>query len=277
VFVLGTGWRTGSTLLQRVLVTDAELMMWGEPLGRMALLPRLAEMLSAADDRWPRPGSFALPEDLRALATTWIANLYPAGGDLRRGLRALLDSWLAEPARRLGFARWGVKEVRLGAAEACVLRWLYPGAGFVVLLRHPFDAYRSARTWRLYSRWPDETVNCAVAFARHWNHLALSWTRSAIGLDPLVVRYEDLVSGAFDFERLERFLGLRLAPQRALSVRPGVNRVSRELSRCERRLVLREAATGMEAFGYRPDGTTADWKHPGLPAQSAGTLVEKSP
>ncbi|MBI2221526.1 MAG: sulfotransferase [Acidobacteria bacterium] len=277
VFLLASGWRTGSTLLQRVLVTDPALLMWGEPLGRMALLPRLAEMLAAVDDRWPTPESATLPQDPSGLATSWIANLYPGNGDLRQGLRALLDSWLAAPARRRGYVRWGVKEVRLGAAEACVLRWLYPAARFILLLRHPFDSYRSARNWRLYSRWPDETVDCAVAFARHWNRLAVSWNARTTGLDPLVIRYEDLVSGKFDFERLGNSLDLQLAPERALSSRPGVRRTRRELCSYERRLVVREAAAGMEAFGYLPDGSTAVWKQPGLPAQSGSTIHGEEP
>ena len=33
IFLLATGWRTGSTLLQRILVTDPHLLLWGEPLG----------------------------------------------------------------------------------------------------------------------------------------------------------------------------------------------------------------------------------------------------
>src|ERR1700759_2808533 len=33
IFLLSTGWRAGSTLLQRILVTDPSLLLWGEPLG----------------------------------------------------------------------------------------------------------------------------------------------------------------------------------------------------------------------------------------------------
>ena len=38
IFLLSTGWRAGSTLLQRILVTDPRLLLWGEPLGDMILL-----------------------------------------------------------------------------------------------------------------------------------------------------------------------------------------------------------------------------------------------
>ena len=32
IFLLATGWRSGSTLLQRILVTDPHVLLWGEPL-----------------------------------------------------------------------------------------------------------------------------------------------------------------------------------------------------------------------------------------------------
>jgi len=199
VFVLSTGWRTGSTLLQRVLMTDRRLMLWGEPLGRLGLLTRLAEAVCGLQPGWPSDEYWVERRPQEDLRTSWIANLFPPAEDFRASLRALFDRWLGEPARARGYARWGFKEVRLGAAEAILLRWLYPSAQFVVISRDPSDAYRSvkgsARDWSLYARWPDRRVDCVVSFARHWDALASSWDHAPPVLAPFVVRYKELTAG----------------------------------------------------------------------------------
>ncbi len=46
IFVLTSGWRSGSTLLQRIVVTDPKLLIWGEPLGDLGLIPQITNMLA---------------------------------------------------------------------------------------------------------------------------------------------------------------------------------------------------------------------------------------
>jgi hypothetical protein len=142
IFLLATGWRAGSTLLQRILVTDPKVLLWGEPFGDLALLSKIAEMVGHISELYLLKERF-IQDNLTspAMATSWIATLYPPGDDFRLALRSLFDQWLGEPSRQRGFARWGLKEVRLGAAEAILLHWLYPQAKFVVLSRHPYDCY----------------------------------------------------------------------------------------------------------------------------------------
>jgi hypothetical protein len=113
IFLLSTGWRAGSTLLQRILVTDPQLFLWGEPLGEITLVPRITEMLSHLGPRdltlWHSQPSL---ETLSSawLATSWIATLSPPSDDFRLALRSLFDRWLAEPTRRSGFARWDLRK-----------------------------------------------------------------------------------------------------------------------------------------------------------------------
>lgn len=249
VFLLSTGWRTGSTLLQRVLVTDSQLLLWGEPLGRLALIPRLTESLCAVSGDWP-PSDYWIGESMEELTTSWIANLYPAASDLRASLRDWFIRWLGVPAKERGFRRWGLKEVRLGAAEASVLRWLFPRAKFLVLLRHPLDAYRSAMHVKLWYRWPDWPIDCAAAFGRHWNRLALSWLEVPEGFGHVTVRYEDLVSGRVDVRSLEEALELKVDPEKALSVQVGSSMNLQSPSWYERRVVLKETRHGMQAHGF---------------------------
>jgi hypothetical protein len=260
IFLLATGWRTGSTLLQRILVTDPRLILWGEPHGDMALLSRAAEMLSCLSRSYPS-GEYYIKDTVSSssMPTSWIANLYPPDDDLRLAFRSLLHQWLGEPARQRGFARWGFKEVRLGAAEATLLLWLYPHAKFVFLSRHPCDCYRSF--WRggdVYSRRPDVRIDSAGAFARHWNRLVTSWDELPVGFPCYRIKYEDLVNGEVDFRSLESWLGIKIRESVALSVSLGSSTKRRRLSWYERFIITREAAPGMRALGYsqRPDDET---------------------
>jgi hypothetical protein len=254
IFLLSTGGRAGSTLLQRILVTDSRVLLWGEPLSQMGLISRITEAVSGSVDphhmqQWrnsDKASSSSLP-------TSWINILFPPGDDFRSALRSLFDRWLGEPARELGYTRWGFKEVRLGAAEAILLQWLYPNAKFIILSRHPYDCYRSLvdSNWHVcWDRYTNTVMNSAVSFARIWNQMAVSWSQLPAGFPCVFIRYEDVVSGNFDFRKLESWLGIEIKEKVALSVSVGGTTKRSRLSWCERLIIDREATAGMHALGY---------------------------
>jgi hypothetical protein len=254
IFVLATGWRAGSTLLQRILITDSRLLLWGEPFGDLALPSRIAEMVGHISELYLLKERF-IQDNLTsaAMATSWIATLYPPGHDFRLALRSLFDQWLGEPARQRGFARWGLKEVRLGATEASLLHWLYPHAKFVILSRHPYDCYRSLADsgWNhVYYQRPQVRVDSAAGFARHWNRLAAGWSELAAGFPCLHIKYEDLINGTVDFRKLESWLGIVIRENVALDVFVGRTAVRQSLSWHERLIISKEAGPGMKALGY---------------------------
>jgi Sulfotransferase family len=254
IFLLSTGWRAGSTLLQRILVTDPDLLLWGEPMGEMSLVSRLTEMVSHfISDRnlteWKNQPAL----ESGSLAKSWIANLYPSAEDFRLSLRAMFDRWLCEPAHDHGFSRWGFKEVRIGAAEAVLLNWLYPKAKFIVISRHPYDSYKSLADsgWgQVYDRYPDVIVDSAAAFAWHWNRIAVSWSELPSVFPVRMIRYEDLIAGNIDFREWESWLGIRIHETAALSASIGKTATRASLSWYERLIISREAAPGMRALGY---------------------------
>lgn len=254
IFVFASGWRTGSTLLQRILVTDPDVLLWGEPLGDLGLLSNIAVMLAQVSSfRKLSSRAIAGKPASSCLAVSWIANLCPPGEDFRSALRMLVDGWLGRPALKRGFVRWGLKEVRLGAPEAMVLHWLYPRAKFLFLTRHPYDCYRSLADsgWdEVYYRRPDSQVDSAADFARHWNRLALSWLELPSDFPCLRIKYEELVNGKVDFRGLETWLGIKILENLALSVVVGRTSSRPQLSWYERSIISREAASGMLSLGY---------------------------
>jgi Sulfotransferase family len=212
IFLLSAGWRSGSTMLQRLIMSDRRVLMWGEPYDECGLIQALADSMRAFREGWPPREYFYDGRPHHELSGEWIANLFPSLEDWRLGQRALLDTMFALPARRAGATRWGVKEVRLTGEHALYLRWLYPRARFVCLYRDPLEAYRSychyGRDW--YDVFPDKPMFTPTAFGTHWCRLMESFEAHGPAVEALMVRYEDLVGGRMPLAELERHLSIQV-------------------------------------------------------------------
>jgi hypothetical protein len=216
IFVLSAGWRSGSTLLQRLIVHRC--FLWGEPFGLSGPIESLSDPLRCFTDRWPESHHFYDGLDSESLSKKFIGNLYPSVQDLLRAHQAFFERVFAEPARRAGAARWGFKEVRLSVDHAIYLKWLFPRAKFLFLIRNPYDAWRSyaaraAKGWRWFKRWPDEPLT-VKSFAAHWRQLVTSFRDDHRQVDGLMVRYEDLERG--EYTAIEDYLGFALSREAGL-------------------------------------------------------------
>ncbi len=259
VFVLSAGWRSGSTLLQRLVMSAGGVLVWGEPYDRLWYVQRLAESLRALGGDWP-PERFFLDARERSGATDhsgeWVANLYPEVGDLKAAHRAFFDRLFAAPARARGYDRWGVKEVRLAADHASYLKWLYPDARILFLVRDPLAAYRSYRLFRpWYDRWPGPPVFTPGDFGRHWSDLAGSFVERADDLDARLIRFEDLAAGKTDLGALSEYLELELRPE--VLEKPVTGRGGARLAdvpAVENRLLRRAVGTVARELGYDLSG-----------------------
>ncbi|HET9644528.1 MAG TPA: sulfotransferase [Burkholderiaceae bacterium] len=254
IFLLSAGWRSGSTMLQRLVMSDPRVLIWGEPYDECGLVQAMAAAMRPFREGWPPADYFYDGRPTTDLTGEWIANLFPSLADWRRGQRAMFDTMYAEPARRAGSTRWGIKEVRLTAEHCFYLRWLYPRARFVLLLRHPLDAYRSyvryGRSW--YDTFPDRPVFTPVAFGSHWGKLATGFRREADALGALVMKYEDLAAGRFDPALLESHLGLTL-DRKVLARKVGSSERGGEMAAVnalERWLLKRAVGPAAADFGY---------------------------
>lgn len=250
IFVLALGWGSGSTLIQRILMTDPSLLVWGEPYGRMGLITSVTAALSAVTDKWPRD-RFVKELAGDELTQNFVANHYPPAADLLEGYRALMLRTYSEPAQRRGFDRWGLKEVRLCAGDAALLARLFPNARFVVVKRDPYDCYRSSQD--MTTRWRHDTViDTAERFAKLWSEMAGTWVDPPKALAHVVVSYEDVAAGRYDFRSLEEFVGLKLDETKALGVRAGQRGNRRELAERDRQTIRKLAGPVMKAMGYTP-------------------------
>ncbi len=216
ILALASAWRSGSTLLQRLLMSGGDTLVWGEPYAQRDPIGQLTDMYVPFRDGYPVPQHF-LPErqsnDAFALSESWVANLYPGVDDLQRAHRAMLTELLATPAHAAGFARWGLKEVRLDATQAEYVAGLFPGTRIVFLVRNPYDAFRSYRSrggW--YERFPDRPVFDAETFARHWRRLTRSFLGNAERMGALLVSFEDMTSDPATLQRIADHTGVAIDP-----------------------------------------------------------------
>ena len=258
-FILSAGWRSGSTLVQRMLTTEDQLI-WGEPFHHSVILRNAGAAWAPFSDEWPnRHHLVSNIESSGSLASCWVANLYPDPATLLLAQRAYLDTLFAVPAANLGYSLWGLKGVRLGAGVAHFLQLIYSQARFVFLVRNPYDAYRSYFTkitngrnrmgW--YYSWPDDRVASPEHFGRIWRGLAESMQRHGSRVRAQMIRYEDL-SKPETITQLEQ-IGLSLdqvqMEQKVGSSYSDVRR-DRALSADEVQAVRSVTGAVAEDFGY---------------------------
>ncbi len=216
IFVLGATWRSGSTLLQRLLLSSGDIMMWGEPWNRADLVPRLRESLLAIDPSWPLDHMMVQNQDSSVLLhTQMVPDLFPALEDLSAAHKAFLDRLYAKPAADLGYPRWGFKETRLGADDARYLHQLYPQARVLMLYRDPYASWASYLALRAqgYWRWPNSPVVSPTQFGRMWRTQVEGFLGYPSSLPHMVVRYDDIDAGGPVIDELARFCDV--TPDRA--------------------------------------------------------------
>lgn len=257
IFILSAGWRSGSTLLQRLVMSGGNVIVWGEPYAYCAHVQRLAASLRPFTTDYP-PDQFFLHErddlDREEFWEQWIANLYPHPAIMRRAHRDFFRSLYARPAHERGFSRWALKEVRLGIQHAQYLRWLFPESQFLFLIRNPYDAYRSYRPIRRwYDRWPERPVFTPRAFGEHWRKLASGFLRESHKVDGRLIRYEELSGDGFPLDRLSEHLKLDLK-ENVLSKRvKGLGpKVPEPVPGTETRILQRAVDPTAAGMGYRP-------------------------
>ena len=84
IFLLSAGWRSGSTLLQRLVMSDSRVFIWGEPYDECGMIQTLAESVKAFRSGWPPEEYFYDGRASTQLTGEWIANLFPSLADWKK-------------------------------------------------------------------------------------------------------------------------------------------------------------------------------------------------
>jgi hypothetical protein len=192
IFVCASGWRSGSTLVQRLLCSHDEIHVWGENRGLCSALQGLAEGLGDLQH-----ASTHAAREFDALGTkAWIAMLNPPVNGFVTGLAALLAAYFGDPVKRMGKSRWGFKEVRHGADTVRFLHRVFPHAKFLLLVRDPRCCLASARATTVAGQTDGllPEIGNASTFLEHWAGIAGSFLEPLEPDVAMSVRYEDIVA-----------------------------------------------------------------------------------
>lgn len=204
IFVFGCSHRCGSTLLQRLLNSAPQILIWGEHNGYLN------------DFFWNlgnlRKWAFQHNEErLRFVENgydNFLANMSPDGESIQEASRNHLISLFALPAAKLGRKIWGFKEVRYGVEVALALQALFPEMRVIHLVRHPVDVYLSLKNWEeLDPGWDHVFTEQSM---NNWIRINRGFIDAKDQIDSLLqVKFEEMTADPKGFIRqLARFLNI---------------------------------------------------------------------
>jgi len=218
IFIFSAGWRSGSTLLQRLISASNEVLIWGEAGGALDYFTEsfscYEQMLGDGNQRFKHGfgGNGAVEfakfkSELDQKNHFWSACMNPPIEQVTDNFRGFLEKMYGQPAIKLGYPSWGVKEVRSGIDTALFLKRIFPDAKFLFLVRNPFDVITSIKK----RNWMDHIDHPLpiIFYAQHWKKLANEFKQTDFGL---LIKYEDLICDQFEIQKLRDYLNLTDIP-----------------------------------------------------------------
>ena len=216
IFLLGSG-RSGTTLLQKILNSADDVMIWGEHGGflkEVALAyfhhtekPKVNKAIFRRNPVAKDPNLDFDRLKLTDIDSSWM-NWY-GRREVAANFAGLIESFFHPPGMEK--RRWGFKEIRYGGDDRAIemLAELFPNARFVLIARNPVDvvASQAALGW-----------GARMALGSGWKQLSEAWAAQNRGLLKFQraneertrwIRYESMISkdsGAVD--DLFEWLGL---------------------------------------------------------------------
>jgi len=163
IFIFASGQRTGSTLLQRFLSTNENIIIWGEHNGVLSDYFLTFDKLMD----WQEEYSHHLDLFLNKGLNNFIANMTPPYRDISYAKKELVRSLWEYPAHELGREIWGFKEVRYDANMALQLKELFPDCKVIHLTRNIKDCFLSLLHWERFGGWSrDDTLEFIQTWMR---------------------------------------------------------------------------------------------------------------
>ncbi|MEQ6901066.1 sulfotransferase [Nocardioides sp. YIM 152588] len=220
VFVISAGWRSGSTAVQRLIVSSGEVFVWGEPFPTARLLPRLQRIAAEVGVVDGQPDRTIAPSQIGPhMSTAWIATTNPAASTIMAGIKEMLETVYWTPLQETSFTSWGIKEVVTTPEQLRLLAETFPDAHFVCIVRNPISAYRSFRKFVIsgVATKPGqfaklEWIKGPRGYSRNWIRVARAFRTYRDDPRFHIFRHED-IAGDPDFpDALGQSLGLRLDP-----------------------------------------------------------------
>lgn len=212
-------------MLQRLVNTSPDIVMWGEHYGILSSLRAMIETADASREQFAKGFShreylFGDLNDVPDLSEH--INPFDRDGLLEHVRRFTVELFTTELAPSM---HWGFKEVRYHEPDLRFQRTLFPDARVVVLVRHPRDQVSSfvRAPWR---RRPDLRVSAGRdELVRQVGNAYSAWIRQYESLRTfleadagasMVLTYDQLTDPSFDSTDVFRFIGVPAPPRDAV-------------------------------------------------------------
>jgi len=234
IFVFAASWRTGSTLMQRIINASKEAFIFGEP----ALVSNYRELYYKNKEYLERVAFNREKTDLNKRGQ-WIPVLNPSVENLKKSYNVLFKQLFSPKEIGLEIKRWGFKEVRSNAYEnSKFLQELYPKAKFIYLIRNPYDMYVSLKGQKaIFDNFKDNDPYYPVRVWRENVNFFLDKDKIK-EFDCLVIKYEDLINPNLSKEILQKicnFLNIKMSEDmlKELNMKAGSTKEKEPLSEQE--------------------------------------------
>lgn len=139
IFIFASGQRCGSTLLQRFLCSNEDIMIWGEHDGILETMFDKFDRLDEWQSLFGHMFSIFVTEGVN----NFIPNMNPPKPVIKKAQVNLLENLWRDPAHAMNRSIWGFKEVLYTADMAIRLKELFPTAKVIYLTRNLYSCFIS--------------------------------------------------------------------------------------------------------------------------------------
>lgn len=206
LFITAPTARNGVTLLQRLVNSSRQMIVYGENLNFMSVLPKLVH--SSVQVHTERTAEFeaARNQFLKQTTEGWTSNLWPEPQPLMLvAFEAFYKSALAyqQCSEKNGYQRWGIKNPLNEPQMIERLRILMPKARFIFIYRHPYDVIKSAKSRQFINNEAE-----LKQYAVQWREILNTVVKYPFP-EVWILKYEDLIDHPDSvIDQLERFAGI---------------------------------------------------------------------
>lgn len=199
--------RNGVTLLQRLLNSSRQIIVYGENKHFCELMPRAVFCANHAHVTAHEQIERTRQRFLSETTEFWSSNLWP---DTLMYLKQAVETFRTFVyfyqgcSEQYGFRRWGLKHPFANVEVFDQFYELLPTARYIYIYRNLFDVARSSKA-RKFAKTPQDFAALATA----WSDSVRVLRRSRAD-NLLVIKYEELLSRPADWiARIEQFTGIQ--------------------------------------------------------------------
>lgn len=247
LFITAPTARNGVTLLQRLVNSSRKMIVYGENLNFMSVLPKLVH--SSVQVHTERTAEFdvARKQFLEKTTEGWTSNLWPEPQPFMMiAFEAFYKSAATyqQLSEKYGYQRWGIKNPLNEPQMIERMRILMPNARYVFIYRNPLDVIRSAKSRQFIT-----SMDQLKQYAVQWREVLSAVVKYGFP-EVWVLKYENLIDDPDPvIDQLERFAGITDIDRTVMKRKINTFAVSSELM------------AGTNEKGYvKPDDLSADEK-----------------